>query len=264
MELSNEFRVSVPPEQAWKVLNDPERIAPMLPGAQLQEIEGEELRGIVKVKVGPITAQYKGTARFSEQDESAHRVVMKASGRDTRGQGNANATITASLTPDGDGTRVTVVTDLTITGKVAQFGRGVLADVSAKLMGQFADALEADLLANGTGSPPAGEPAAGATGGAPTAGEPPTATTGAAPASGEPPTATTGAAAGAGTSTTPGPDDAVPEPGPSGAGAFGADLSGPGAPAAGIPGADAPAPPASNGAGAAPAAADAPSAGPAG
>jgi carbon monoxide dehydrogenase subunit G len=145
MELTNDFRVSAAPPVAWKVLTDVERIAPMLPGAQLQEIEGDDFRGVVKVKVGPITAQYKGTASFAEQDESAGRVVLKATGRDTRGQGNASATITATLQPDGEGTRVSVVTDLTVTGKVAQFGRGVLADVSAKLIGQFVDALEADL-----------------------------------------------------------------------------------------------------------------------
>jgi carbon monoxide dehydrogenase subunit G len=149
MELTNDFRVSAPPPEAWKVLTDLERIAPMLPGAQLQEVEGEEYRGVVKVKVGPITAQYKGTATFQERDESAGRVVLRASGRDTRGQGNASATITASLAPDGEGTRVSVVTDLTVTGKVAQFGRGVLADVSAKLIGQFVDALEADLQGGG-------------------------------------------------------------------------------------------------------------------
>lgn len=150
MELNNEFRVGVPVSDAWKVLTDVERIAPMLPGAQLQEVEGDEYRGIVKVKVGPITAQYKGTATFLERDESAGRMVLKASGRDTRGQGNANATITVTMAPDGAGTKAQVVTDLTITGKVAQFGRGVLAEVSAKLMGQFVDALEADLAASGT------------------------------------------------------------------------------------------------------------------
>jgi carbon monoxide dehydrogenase subunit G len=145
MEMTNDFRVSVPPAQAWKVFTDVERIAPLLPGAQLQEIEGDEFRGIVKVKVGPIQAQYKGVATFLEQDESAGKVVLKASGRDTRGQGNANAIITATMTADGDGTKVSVVTDLTVTGKVAQFGRSVLADVSGKLIGQFVDALEADL-----------------------------------------------------------------------------------------------------------------------
>jgi carbon monoxide dehydrogenase subunit G len=153
MELSNEFRVGVPVADAWKVLTDVERIAPLLPGAQLQEVEGEEYRGIVKVKVGPITAQYKGKATFVERDEEAGRVVLRASGRDTRGQGNATADITATMSPDGDGTKVTVVTDLTVTGKVAQFGRGVMAEVSAKLMGQFVDALEEDLAQSGSGSP---------------------------------------------------------------------------------------------------------------
>lgn len=173
MELNNEFRVGVPVSDAWKVLTDVERIAPMLPGAQLQEVEDDEYRGIVKVKVGPITAQYKGTATFLERDEPAGRMVLKASGRDTRGQGNANATITVTMAPDGDGTKVVVVTDLTITGKVAQFGRGVLAEVSAKLMGQFVDALEADLAASGTSasagpgqtSPRSASPGTGSTAG---------------------------------------------------------------------------------------------------
>jgi uncharacterized protein len=147
VDLTNEFRVGVPVERAWEVLTDVERIAPCMPGAQLQEIEGDEYRGIVKVKVGPITAQYKGAARFVEQDEAGHRAVLRAEGRETRGQGNANATITAQLEPDGDGTKVSVMTDLTITGRVAQFGRGVLADVSTKLLGQFADCLENKLLA---------------------------------------------------------------------------------------------------------------------
>jgi carbon monoxide dehydrogenase subunit G len=146
VELTNDFRVGVPVEQAWEVLTDVERIAPCMPGAQLQEIEGDEYRGVVKVKVGPITAQYKGAARFVEQDEAAHRAVLRAEGRETRGQGNANATITAQLDRDGDGTKISVTTDLTITGRVAQFGRGVLADVSSKLLGQFADCLESKLL----------------------------------------------------------------------------------------------------------------------
>lgn len=146
MELTNTFDVSVPVDTAWAVLTDVERIAPCLPGAQLQEIEGDEYRGVVKVKVGPITAQYKGKATFVEKDDVAHRAVLEASGRDTRGQGNASATITALLEPSGDGTHVTVITDLTVTGKVAQFGRGVLADVSAKLLGQFVDNLEQTVL----------------------------------------------------------------------------------------------------------------------
>lgn len=158
MELTNEFRVGVPVEQAWEVLTDVERIAPCMPGAQLQEVEGDEYRGIVKVKVGPITAQYKGTATFAERDDTAHRAVLTAEGRETRGQGNASATVTATLVPDGDGTKVTVVTDLTVTGRVAQFGRGVLADVSAKLLGQFVDCLETSVLAGPEGQSAAPAP----------------------------------------------------------------------------------------------------------
>jgi hypothetical protein len=148
MELTNDFRVAVPPSTAWTVLTDVERIAPCMPGAQLQEVEGDEYRGVVKVKVGPITAQYKGKAVFQELDEAALRAVLRAEGRDTRGQGNASATITATLEPDGEGTHVTVHTDLTVTGKVAQFGRGVMADVSSKLLGQFVDCLESTVLSS--------------------------------------------------------------------------------------------------------------------
>ena len=128
------------------MLLDIEGIAPCLPGAQLQEVEGDEYRGIVKVKVGPITAQYKGTAKLAEVDEASRRIVIDASGRDTRGQGNAKATIVVTMNDDDGGTKVDVVTDLSITGKVAQFGRGVLADVSSKLMGQFVENLERDVL----------------------------------------------------------------------------------------------------------------------
>ena len=142
MELNNDFEVNAPVDKAWAVLTDVEKIAPCLPGAQLQEVEGDEYRGIVKVKVGPITAQYKGSATFIEKDDAKHRAVLKADGRDTRGAGNASALITAHLQPVGDRTKVSVSTDLTVTGKVAQFGRGVMADVSAKLMGQFAENLE--------------------------------------------------------------------------------------------------------------------------
>jgi uncharacterized protein len=151
MELTNEFRVNVPVDDAWAVLTDVERIAPAMPGAQLQEVEGDEYRGIVKVKVGPITAQYKGAARLTEIDEPNHRIVIDASGRDTRGQGNAKATIVVTMNAEGAGTSVNVATDLSITGKVAQFGRGVLADVSSKLMGQFVDNIERDVLTTAGG-----------------------------------------------------------------------------------------------------------------
>lgn len=146
MKLENEFRVDVPVEEAWRVLLDVERIAPCMPGAQLQAVEGDEYRGIVKVKVGPITAQYKGAARITEVDDANHRAVIRAEGRDTRGQGNASATVTATLQRDGDGTRVSIDSDVTITGKVAQFGRGVIADVSGKLLDQFVACLERDVL----------------------------------------------------------------------------------------------------------------------
>lgn len=161
MELINTFEVSVPVETAWKVLTDVERIAPCLPGAQLQEIEGDEYRGIVKVKVGPIQAQYKGKATFLERDDVNFKAVLDAAGRDTRGQGNASAIITAQLEAAGESTLVTVTTDLTVTGKVAQFGRGVLADVSAKILTQFVDNLEQTVLVDDSiVAPVAEEPAA--------------------------------------------------------------------------------------------------------
>ena len=151
MEITDSFRVSTPIDATWKVMLDIEGIAPCLPGAQLQEVEGDEYRGVVKVKVGPITAQYKGAARLAEVDESNHRIVIDASGRDTRGQGNAKATIVVTMAPEGAGTKVDVATDLSITGKVAQFGRGVLADVSSKLMGQFVENVERDVLTTAGG-----------------------------------------------------------------------------------------------------------------
>jgi uncharacterized protein len=146
MEIENSFRVDVPVDEAWRVLLDLERIAPCLPGAQLQEVEGDEYRGVVKVKVGPITAQYKGTAKLERVDDVTHTAVLVANGRDTRGQGNASATIQLTLIAEGAGTRVDVDTDLSITGKVAQFGRGVMADVSTKLLAQFVENLERDVL----------------------------------------------------------------------------------------------------------------------
>jgi carbon monoxide dehydrogenase subunit G len=153
--------VNRPIDETWKVLLDIERIAPCLPGAQLQEVEGDEYRGVVKVKVGPITAQYKGAARVTEADDDARRIVLDASGRDTRGQGNATATIVVTMSEQAGSTDVDVVTDLAITGKVAQFGRGVLADVSSKLMKQFVENLERDVLAEGdaTGGAAASETA---------------------------------------------------------------------------------------------------------
>ena len=147
MELNDSFEVAHPVDAVWEVITDVERIAPCLPGAQLTGSDGDVHEGLVKVKVGPITSQYKGKASFTERDDAAHRLLMSASGRDTRGAGNASAEITVALEAVTEAsTRVSVHTDLTITGKVAQFGRGVLADVSRKLMGQFADNL-AELVA---------------------------------------------------------------------------------------------------------------------
>jgi uncharacterized protein len=147
MELINEFTVNVPIEKAWVTLTDVELIAPCLPGAQLQEVEGETYRGQVKVKVGPILAQFKGEAHFVEKDEVNHKAVLRGKGRDLGGKGNADALITAQLTEaTATSTKVVVTTDLNITGKVAQFGRGALADVSNKLLVQFVDNLETTVL----------------------------------------------------------------------------------------------------------------------
>ena len=143
MELNNEIDVNAPIQEVWEAFNTPERIAPCLPGAELQEVDGNNFNGLVKIKVGPITAQYKGTATYLEKDEDAQKVIIKGDGRDTRGAGNASATITAQLTEvSSDVTNVSVRTELTITGKVAQFGRGAISDVSGKLMTQFAQNLE--------------------------------------------------------------------------------------------------------------------------
>ncbi|WP_197381507.1 SRPBCC family protein [Mycolicibacterium mengxianglii] len=159
MELVNEFRVAVPIDKAWTVLTDVERIAPCIPGAQLLSVDGDAFTGAVKVKVGPITVQYQGNAEFKEKDDNAHRAVIKAVGKETRGQGNAAAVVTAELKDEGDSTACVLTTDLTISGKAAQFGRGVLADVAGKLIGQFAERLEADLLSGGA-APASAEPAA--------------------------------------------------------------------------------------------------------
>ena len=144
MELNHHFTVPVSIDQAWKILTDVERIAPCLPGAELQEIEGDTYRGIVKVKVGPIQAQFKGQASFVERDDAAYKIVLKGEGRDTGGKGNASALITAQLTTESaTSTGCVVATDLAITGKVAQFGRGAMADISDKILAQFVQNLNA-------------------------------------------------------------------------------------------------------------------------
>ena len=142
MDLNHEFIVNVPVNDAWIILTDLERIAPCLPGAQLTEVEGDTYRGQVKVKVGPIVAQFKGQASFVTRDDAAHTASLKGEGRDTTGKGTASAIITAQLTSvTPTSTKCTVVTNLTISGKVAQFGRGALADVSDKLLAQFSENL---------------------------------------------------------------------------------------------------------------------------
>jgi carbon monoxide dehydrogenase subunit G len=141
MELQNEFTVPAPVSEVWKTLLDVERIAPCLPGATVDRHEGDEVAGRVNVKVGPITASYAGTARFVTKDESDHRFVLEASGRETRGSGSAAATVEARMSEQESGTHVTVGTSLQISGKQAQFGRGVMAEVAGKLTDQFAACL---------------------------------------------------------------------------------------------------------------------------
>ncbi|OCB59598.1 carbon monoxide dehydrogenase [Mycobacterium vulneris] len=163
MELNNEFRVAVPAARTWEVLTDVERVAPCLPGATLLSVDGDDFTGAVKVKVGPITVSYKGDATFQEKDAAAQRVVLKANGKETRGNGTASAIVTAQLKDEGaDSTLVVVTTDLAISGKAAQFGRGVLADVAGSLIDQFAKSLEAELLGETTSAAETGSAATGA------------------------------------------------------------------------------------------------------
>ena len=149
MQLTHQFTVPAPIDDAWAAFNDLERIAPCFPGAALTSYDGEAFEGICKVKLGPISLQYSGTGRFVSRDEASHTAVIEAKGKDKRGNGTAAANVTATLVSAGDeATDVTVKTDLTITGKPAQFGRGVLQDVSDKLLGQFASCLETKLGAD--------------------------------------------------------------------------------------------------------------------
>jgi uncharacterized protein len=140
MELDNSFSVPVPPEEAWDVLLDVKRIAPCMPGATVDEVEGDVINGHIKVKVGPVSLTYRGTATFTERDADARVVVLEASGKETRGAGTASATVRASLGPDasGNGTLVTMHTTMNVTGRPAQFGRGVMVEVGGKLVDQFA------------------------------------------------------------------------------------------------------------------------------
>ncbi|MEU0572323.1 SRPBCC family protein, partial [Nonomuraea sp. NPDC005983] len=146
MRFEHEFTVPVPVEQAWAVLLDVERIAPCLPGATIDLFEGDEFTGRMKVKVGPITVTYRGSARFEDVDKDAHTVTIAAAGKESRGSGTASATVRAKLTPGDGSTAVAVETSFTVTGRPAQFGRGVMAEVGAKLIDRFAANL-AELLA---------------------------------------------------------------------------------------------------------------------
>ena len=149
MILDNEFRVSVPIGRAWEVLTDIPLITPCLPGAELTGHEGDEYTGKIKIKVGPATSHYSGKALLTVRDEATRHVEIQADGRDSKGSGNASATITADMSEDGDGTKVSIHTDLKISGKVAQFGKNMIAEVSGKLIGQFVDCIEQRLLGDG-------------------------------------------------------------------------------------------------------------------
>jgi len=161
IELDNSFTVPVPPEQAWDVLLDVERIAPCMPGASVTSVEGDEVTGQVKVKLGPLSLTYKGTAKFTEKDQENHTMALEASGKETRGAGTASATVHAGLKPaDAEGqTTVSIHTSLNVTGRPAQFGRSLLPEVSGKLIAQFAANLEALITADGTAAGGAAAPA---------------------------------------------------------------------------------------------------------
>jgi carbon monoxide dehydrogenase subunit G len=164
VQLDHEFTVPVPAEQAWPVLLDVERIGPCMPGATITSVDGKDFEGRVKVKVGPISVTYAGQASFIEVDDEQRRAVISAKGKEARGSGTASATITAQLHDEGDSTRVTVLTDLAITGRPAQFGRGVMADVGGKLLQRFADCLAGQLSGDDpVGTAPAAAPTAGPT-----------------------------------------------------------------------------------------------------
>ena len=151
MELDHSFTVPVPPDRAWEVLLDVERIAPCMPGATVEEFDGEVVTGRIKVKVGPVSLTYRGTAKFTERDPDTRVVVVDASGKETRGAGTASAAVRASLVPSGEGTEVSIHTTMNVTGRPAQFGRGVIAEVGGKLVEKFAENLARMISDGGVG-----------------------------------------------------------------------------------------------------------------
>jgi len=167
MEMDHSFTVPVPPSQAWDVLLDVERIAPCMPGATVDEFDGEVVTGRIKVKVGPVSLTYRGTAKFTERDPDAKVIVLEASGKETRGAGTASATVRAELEPESDGqaTKASMHTTMNVTGRPAQFGRGVMVEVGGKLVEQFARNL-AQMIA-GDGAAADGAAAAGSAAGGP-------------------------------------------------------------------------------------------------
>ncbi len=148
MKIANEFTVSAPIEEAWDVLIDLEQVIPLMPGAQMTGRDGDDVQGKVKVKVGPVSSEFSGKVHFVEQDRDEHRAVIDGKGKESRGTGNATATVTVQLYEAGDQTRVTVDTDLKVVGKLAQFGSGMLQQVSEKLLGQFVASLETRLASD--------------------------------------------------------------------------------------------------------------------
>lgn len=161
MKLEHTFSVPADLDTVWAAVLDPERVAPCMPGASLSDVEGDTFKGTVKVKVGPISLQYKGSGEFLEKDAAARKVVIKASGKDTRGNGTASATVTVTLRAEGEGTAGSVDTDLSITGKPAQFGRGLITEVGGKILDSFATCL-ATKLAPETSGPSAAAEVSGA------------------------------------------------------------------------------------------------------
>src|SRR3954462_1519392 len=160
MNLENEFTVPVPVDEAWQVRLDVERMAPCMPGATLTSVDGDDFTGTVKVKVGPITVTYNGEAKFLSKDDATHRAVIEAKGKESRGSGTAGATVTTQLVGEGSTTKVRVESDVNVTGRPAQFGRGVMAEVAAKLIDQFAKCLEDEINSGPPVAPAAEQPAA--------------------------------------------------------------------------------------------------------